>query len=105
MTGDILSYILLAGIVGGGIWGITVKVKEFSNFVKANGWQSIRKKVRDFFITILRVTIYTVIGIGYLSGFVLVPMYFEEILENENYTNSFILVYLFLGLVAFYYVN
>ena len=35
----------------------------------------------------------------------LVPIYFEEILENENYTNSFILVYLFLGLVAFYYVN
>ena len=105
MTGDIFSYILLAGIIGGGIWGISVKVREFSGFVKKNGWQPIRKKIRDFFVTILRVTIYSIIGIGYLSGFVLVPLYFDGMLENEDYTNVFIVTYLFLGLIIFYYVN
>lgn len=105
MTGDIFSYILLAGIVGGGIWGITVKVREFSSFVKTNGWEPVKKKMRDFFITILRVTIYTLVGIGYLSGFVLIPLYFEGMLENESWTNSFILAYILFGLLAFYYVN
>ena len=105
MTEDIFSYILLAGIVGGGIWGISVKVREFSNFVKKNGWHPVRNKIRQFFINVLRITIYIVIGLGYLSSFVFIPLQFEGILENEEYTNAFILGYLFLGLLVFYYVN
>ncbi len=101
---DIFSYILLIALFGGA-WGIYIKIKEFSKFLKENGWQPVRKKIRNFFSVILCVTIYTLIGIGYLSGFVLVPIYFEKILGNENYTNLFILTYLFLGLIAFYYVN
>lgn len=93
------------GIISGGIWGVTVKVKEFSNFIKKNGWQPIKKNVHDFFMTILRVIVYIIIGIGYLSGFIFIPIYFEVLLQNENRTTSFILIYLFLGLVAFYYIS
>jgi len=103
--GDIFSYILLAGIIGGGIWGVTVKVRKFFNFINKNGWQPIRKKVRDFFIRILQVTIYTIVGMSYLSGLVFVPLYFDEMLENESYANLFIFAYLILGLLVGYYVN
>lgn len=105
MAGDIFSYILLAGIVCGGIWGIMIKVREFSSFIKKNGWQPIRKKTHDFFIKILRITIYTLIGIGYLSIPVLIPLRFDWVLENEDYINVLIFSYLFLGLLALYYIN
>ncbi len=106
MTEDtIVLYILLAGIIGGGIWGISVKVREFSSFVKINGWQAVKKKLRDFFITILHMTIYALVGIGYLSGFVFITLYFDGILENEIYMSLFILAYLLLGLLIGYYIN
>ncbi len=105
MIEDIFSYILLAGIIGGGIWGISVKVREFSSFVKKNGWRPVRNKIMQFFTNVLQVTIYTVLGLGYLSGFVFIPLQFEGILENEEYTSAFVLGYLCLGLLVFYYVN
>ncbi len=105
MTEDIFSYVLLSGIIAGGIWGISIKVREFSSFLKKNGWQPVRNKIRQFFINILRITIYTVVGLGYLSGLVFIPLQFEGIIENEEYINTFILGYLFLGLLVFYYVN
>jgi len=105
MTGDIFFYTLLVGIIGGVIWSISVKVREFSSFVKKNGWHPVKKKIFDFFLMILHVIIYSIIGAGYLSGFVLIPLYFDWMLENEDYTNTFIVTYLFLGMIAFYYVN
>ena len=60
---DIFSYILLIALFGGA-WGIYIKIKEFSKFLKENGWQPVRKKIRNFFSVILCLTIYTLIGNG-----------------------------------------
>ncbi len=105
MAEDIFSYVLLIGIVSSGIWGISVKVRELSSFVKKNGWRPIRNKIKQFFINILRVTVYTIVGLGYLFGLVFIPIRFEWILGNEARTNVFMICYLFLGFLVFYYMN
>lgn len=102
MIEDIFSYILLAVIFIGGIWGIYIKTKDFSNFVKKSGWRPVRKKIQSFFVRIWWVVLFTLIGVGYFSGFALIISIFSE---NENYANTFILAYLFLGFFILYYVQ
>lgn len=105
MPEQIFGILLLAGIAIGGIWGIYIKTKEFSDFVKKNGWKQVGQNIVNFSVKILRIPFFVLIGILYLSGFLLVPLYLDEVVQSDNYTNLFALVYFLVSLFAFYYAN
>jgi hypothetical protein len=83
-----------------GIWSIFYKIRELSNFIKKRGWGAVGRNVLNFFIIILKIGV----SIVYALGFILVPVYFDNVLRVKDY-NTFFAVYFAVGLFAFYYAN
>ncbi len=100
----LFSILFLGAIFAGALWGINIKRKEFSIFVKDKGWAEVRLRIKNSLIKVFRFVGIILLILTYLVGIVGIPLYFEEFFKDGN-TDWFIVLYLLFGIFIYYYLT